>query len=50
MSTLTHPATGHQVKTDDESVEFWTLAGYRADKAQAPAKKAAAKRTSSAKK
>ena len=51
MTALTHPVTGHQVSTDDESVEFWEAAGYRADKAKAkPAKKTAAKKSSSTKK
>lgn len=49
MIRLTHPVTGHQVSTDDESVEFWTGAGYRAEKAKAPAKKAAAKKSSTKK-
>lgn len=39
MTALTHPVTGHQLNTDDESVEFWEAAGYRAEKAKAPAKK-----------
>lgn len=48
MSTLTNPVTGHRISTDDESVEFWTTAGYRVQQEKkAPAKKAAAKRTSS---
>ena len=49
MSRLTHPVTGHTVQTDGESVEFWTAAGYREDKAttkKAPAKKAASRKTS----
>ena len=29
MTELTHRATGHQIKVDDESVEFWKAAGYR---------------------
>ena len=50
MTALTHPVTGHQISTDDESVEYWEAAGYRAEKAKAPAKKAAAKKSSSTKK
>lgn len=50
MTALTHPVTGHQLNTDDESVEFWEAAGYRAEKAKAPAKKTAAKKSSSTKK
>lgn len=49
MTALTNPVTGHQIKTDDESVEFWTKAGYRAER-KAPAKKAAAKKSSTTKK
>jgi hypothetical protein len=39
---LTHRATGHQIKVDDESADFWKAAGYREDQAEkkAPAKKA----------
>lgn len=47
MADLTHPVTGHQISTDDESVEFWQAAGYRAEKRKAPAKKAASKKSSS---
>lgn len=50
MSKLTHPVTGHQISTDDESVEFWKAAGYRAETAKAPAKKAASKKSSTTKK
>ena len=48
MSTLKHPVTGHQITTDDESVEFWQAAGYQADKEpkKAPAKKSASKKSS----
>ena len=49
MTALTHSVTGHQITTDDESVEFWEAAGYRAEKAKAPAKKAAAKKSSTKK-
>lgn len=49
MTALTHSVTGHQINTDDESVEFWEAAGYRAEKAKAPAKKAAAKKSSTKK-
>ena len=47
MTALINPVTGHQISTDDESVEFWEAAGYRAAKAKAPAKKAAAAKKSS---
>ena len=51
MTSLTHPATGHQISTDDESVEFWKAAGYQpAEESKAPAKKAASKKTSTTKK
>lgn len=49
MTALTHSVTGHQINTDDESVEFWEAAGYRAEKAKAPAKRAAAKKSSTKK-
>lgn len=49
MTVLTHSVTGHRINTDDESVEFWEAAGYRAEKAKAPAKKAAAKKSSTKK-
>ena len=49
MTALTHSVTGHQINTDDESVEFWEAAGYRAVKAKAPAKRAAAKKSSTKK-
>lgn len=49
MTALTHSVTGHQINTDDESVKFWEAAGYRAEKAKAPAKKAAAKKSSTKK-
>jgi len=42
---LKHPATGHEVRTDEESVGFWTGAGYREAVKKAPAKKAAAKKS-----
>lgn len=51
MTALTHSVTGHQINTDDESVKFWEAAGYRAEKAsKAPAKKTAAKKSSTTKK
>jgi hypothetical protein len=49
VTALTHSVTGHQINTDDESVAFWEAAGYRVEQAQAPAKKAAAKKSSSKK-
>jgi hypothetical protein len=50
VTALTHSVTGHRISTDDESVEFWEAAGYRVEKAKAPAKKAAAKKSSTTKK
>lgn len=29
MIELTNPVTGHTVRTDSESVEFWRSAGYQ---------------------
>ncbi|HEY9494780.1 MAG TPA: hypothetical protein VIR15_08005 [Intrasporangium sp.] len=29
MIELTHRTTGHKVRTDEASVEFWQAAGYR---------------------
>lgn len=49
MTSLKHPVTGHEVRTDDESVKFWEAAGYRAEQ-KAPARKAAAKKSTSTKK
>ena len=51
MIELTHSVSGHQISTDEESVKFWEAAGYRvAEKPKAPAKKAAAKKSTSTKK
>jgi hypothetical protein len=38
---LSHPASGHQIKTDQASVGFWEAAGYREAQVEskAPAKK-----------
>ena len=48
---LRNPVTGHEVKTDDASADFWKAAGYRAPEQKAPAKKAAqAKKSSPTKK
>jgi hypothetical protein len=46
--SLTNPATGHEVKTDDASADFWKAAGYRApeqDKPKAAPRKRAAKKS-----
>ena len=48
MAELRNPATGHTVRTDDESADFWLAAGYQAEK-KAPAKKSASKKSSSTK-
>ena len=48
MIALKHPVSGHSVRTDAESVAFWEAAGFRAVKERkVPAKKAAAKKSSS---
>lgn len=41
MTSLKHKATGHQISTDDKSVEFWEAAGYVAEAKPKPAKKSA---------
>ena len=48
MTRLTHVVTGHELVTDDASVDFWKAAGY-ADTAEPkpPAKKSAAKKSTS---
>ncbi len=46
MTRLKNAATGHEITTDAESVEFWQSAGYRAEKPapkKAPAKKSDSK-------
>ena len=43
MIALSNPVTGHQIKVDEESADFWRAAGYRDE----PEKKAPAKRASS---
>ena len=47
MTSLKHPVTGHEVRTDEESSAFWKAAGYREP---APAKKAPVKKSASPKK
>lgn len=42
MISLKHPVTGHEIKVDGESADFWKAAGYR-EPAKPTAKKAAAK-------
>jgi hypothetical protein len=42
---LTNPATGHEVRTDDASVDFWLAAGYVKPAPKAPAKKSAPRRS-----
>ena len=44
MIGLTHPVTGHEIKVDDESAEFWKGAGYREPEQKKPARKAATKK------
>jgi hypothetical protein len=45
--SLKHPATGHEVRTDEASVKFWEAAGYRPAEQEkpksAPRKRAAKK-------
>ena len=48
MIRLSNPATGHEIKVDEASAEFWRAAGYR-ETEQKPAKKATAKRASASK-
>jgi hypothetical protein len=43
VTSLRHPSTKHELKTDAESVEFWKSAGYV--EVKEPAKKAAAKKS-----
>lgn len=48
MTSVKHPVTGHELTTDDDSVEFWKAAGYvfagdKKSPKKAPAKKAASK-------
>jgi hypothetical protein len=43
---LTKPATGHEVRTDDASVDFWLAAGYvrqEAEKKPTPSRRASKK-------
>lgn len=49
MTELRNPATGHVVKTDEASADFWSAAGYLAEVKKAPAKKAASRKKSSSK-
>lgn len=46
MAELRNPATGHTVRTDDASADFWFAAGYQPVKKE-PAKKAASAKKSS---
>jgi hypothetical protein len=41
--TLRHAATGHEIRTSQESVEFWRAAGYREPAKPKPAPKRARK-------
>jgi hypothetical protein len=36
---LTNPATGHEVRTDEQSVAFWSAAGYVRQEPVKPAPK-----------
>ncbi|WP_269320352.1 hypothetical protein [Nocardioides sp. URHA0032] len=43
--------TGHEVKTDDASADFWRAAGYQdVTEKKAPAKRSASKKSSTTKK
>lgn len=44
---LKHPVTGHEVRTDEASAEFWKASGYRAPAAQEKPKAAPRKRAAS---
>ena len=45
MIRLTNRATGHEVRTDEASVDFWLAAGYvKSEAPKAPVKKAASRR------
>jgi hypothetical protein len=46
VTRLIRPASGHQISTDKDSLEFWKAAGYRVSESEskkAPAKKASKK-------
>ena len=46
MTALTNPVTGHQIKADKDSVDFWKAAGYReTEQKKAPAKKSASSKS-----
>ena len=45
MIVLKHPVTGHEVRTDKESVEFWKAAGYREPEQKKSARKTASKKS-----
>ena len=45
MIVLKNPVTGHEVRTDVESVEFWKGAGYREPEQKKPARKSVAKKS-----
>ena len=52
MIVLKHPVTGHEVRTDEASADFWKAAGYRApaseeSKPKAAPRKRAAKKSDS---
>ena len=49
---LKHPVTGHEVRTDEASAEFWKASGYRAsaestEKPKAAPRKRAARKSDS---
>jgi hypothetical protein len=46
MAELRHPVTGHVVRTDDESADFWRAAGYVSEVEKAPVKRAPSKKSS----
>lgn len=48
MTRLTHPVSGHELETDDASVDFWKTAGY-VEVVKTPTKKAPAKKAASRK-
>jgi len=46
--SLSNPATGHEIKVDEASLDFWKAAGYR-EVEQKPARKAAARKAAARK-
>ena len=49
MIRLTHRTTGHEVRTDEQSVAFWSAAGYVKQEPAKPAPKRRAAKKSTTK-